>query len=77
MRFLIPWMRLHNYLMIKIKTYVIMGRYFGSVLFLYQSMRRNIMEWLIFAGGLILGGVIGVLTMCILQINRVNHLDRD
>lgn len=35
------------------------------------------MKWVYLISGIFIGGVIGVLAMCILQINRVNHLDRD
>ena len=77
MRCLILWMKLHDYLMNKNKTYIFTGRYFGSVLFLYQSTRRDIMGWLIFAGGLIFGSVIGLIVACAVMINNTRVANRD
>ena len=31
------------------------------------------MAWLTFLLGLMIGGVVGVFTMCLLQINRLSH----
>ena len=33
-------------------------------------------EFLFFLIGLMIGGIIGVITMCLLQINRLNNNDR-
>lgn len=33
-------------------------------------------EFLFFMIGLMIGGIIGVITMCLLQINRLNDNDR-
>lgn len=33
-------------------------------------------EFLFFLIGLMIGGIIGVITMCLLQINRLNDNDR-
>ena len=32
-------------------------------------------EFLFFLIGLMIGGIVGIVTMCLLQINRLNHYD--
>ena len=31
------------------------------------------MRWLIFFAGFMLGNIFGVVTMCLFQVNRINH----
>ena len=35
------------------------------------------MGWICFFSGLMFGGLVGVVVMCVLQINRTNRLERE
>ena len=35
------------------------------------------MGWLIFLVGAMFGGTVGIFTMCLLQVNRLNEADRE
>ena len=35
------------------------------------------MGWICFFSGLMFGGLVGIVVMCVLQINRTNRLERE
>lgn len=35
------------------------------------------MGWLIFLGGAMFGGTVGIFTMCLLQVNHLDEADRE
>ena len=35
------------------------------------------MGWLIFLGGAMVGGTVGIFTMCLFQVNHLNEADRE
>ena len=37
----------------------------------------KVMGWLIFLGGAMFGGTVGIFTMCLLQVNHLNEADSD
>ena len=45
--------------------------------FLYPIERRNVMGWLIFFGGAIVGGAVGFFIACIIMINNTRVGDRN
>ena len=61
---------------IKLNIYVT-GCRFGDTLFLYPDGRRNVMGWLIFAGGVIVGGAFGFFIACVIMINNTRVANRE
>ena len=60
---------------IELNIYVT-GCCFGDTLFLYPDGRRNVMGWLIFAGGVIVGGAFGFFIACVIMINNTRVVNR-
>ena len=46
-------------------------------LFLYPNERRSAMGWLIFAGGVIVGGAVGFFIACVIMINNTRVANRE
>lgn len=61
-------------------VYEIKGCYFGGTSFsIYVKTGKELrdMGWICFFSGFMFGGLVGVVVMCVLQINRTNRLERE